>query len=234
MPEVAFSESYVTLWRGKDCLAFIDGLSSNLVLGLSPNKVIQSAILDKNAKIIDFVTIINLGEFLAVVGYMPNFEALLNFVTPKILQSDVVISDISNLNDVIIHYDDNSGGEIGSCETSDGETKARVSEKITFCIVSKNMKIDCKEMDQDFHEWRIKNLIPWYGYEILFGKIPYVCGLENYVHVSKGCYTGQEILTRMRTRSRGMKKLISISNSDFANHKITTKGKTNSLTIISQ
>ena len=58
MPEVAFSESYVTLWRGKDCLAFIDGLSSNLVLGLSPNKVIQSAILDKNAKIIDFVTII--------------------------------------------------------------------------------------------------------------------------------------------------------------------------------
>ena len=61
MPKVAFSDSYITIWRGKDCQSFLDGISSNLVANLKQKQVIQSAILDKNAKIIDFVTIMNLG-----------------------------------------------------------------------------------------------------------------------------------------------------------------------------
>ena len=73
MPKVAFSDCYVTIWRGEDCLTFLDGLSSNQIINLNNNHVIQSSILNKNAKIIDFVTILNLGGFLAIVGHENNF-----------------------------------------------------------------------------------------------------------------------------------------------------------------
>jgi len=234
MPKVALNDSYVTIWRGKDCLSFIDGLSSNLVIGLPRNNVIQTAILDKNAKIIDFITILNLGEFLAVVGDASNFESMINFVTPRILQSDVNISDISSLNDIFVSYDIVNEMETGTCETIDGITHAKIYDNMTLCIASKNIGTSWEEIDQEFHEWRIKNLIPWYGYEIISGKLPYACGLNQFVHDAKGCYTGQEILTRMRTRNKGIKELKRIYNEDLASHKITTKGDTYSLVIVNQ
>ena len=64
MPKAAFSDSYVTIWRGVDCLTFLDGLTSNQVINLKKNRVVQSALLDKNAKIIDFLTFNKFGKSL--------------------------------------------------------------------------------------------------------------------------------------------------------------------------
>jgi folate-binding Fe-S cluster repair protein YgfZ len=52
------------------------------------------------------------------------------------------------------------------------------------------------------------------------------------VHQSKGCYIGQELLTRMRTRGRTGKKLVVVSNDQEINGKITTKGPSKSLAIV--
>jgi folate-binding Fe-S cluster repair protein YgfZ len=57
---------------------------------------------------------------------------------------------------------------------------------------------------------------------------PFNCGLDHLVHESKGCYVGQEILTRMRSRNNTGKSLILIEGQpDDA----TTTGKTHSLAI---
>lgn len=234
MPKVAFSDCYVTIWRGEDCLTFLDGLSSNQTINLNNNHVIQSSILTKNAKIIDFVTILNLGSFLAIVGHKNNFQAMLDFVTPKILQSDVVITDITELNDVIIIYDEENTIPIGTCETIDEVTYASISRSLTYCIAGKKINFGGEEMGEEFHEWRINNVIPWYEYEINSKSIPYSCGLNQYVHDSKGCYTGQEILTRMRTRNRGIKILKNILNSKLDKEKVTTKGREKSLVLVNQ
>jgi folate-binding protein YgfZ len=234
MPKVAFSDSYITIWRGNDCQSFLDGISSNLVANLKQKQVIQSAILDKNAKIIDFVSIMNLGGFLAVLGHRPNYTAMLDFITPRILQSDVNITDISELNDVIVSYDENSDIEVGMCNTINDVTQARVSEKITLMIAAKKLEIECEKMSSEFHDWRINNLIPWYGFEIKRGTIPYSCGLDLFVHDSKGCYTGQEILTRMRTRNKGLKTLRRVPSSDANADKFTTKGDQFSLVMLNQ
>tara|TARA_B100000767_G_scaffold49517_1_gene44527 strand:+ start:450 stop:1154 length:705 start_codon:yes stop_codon:yes gene_type:complete len=234
MPKVAFSDSYVTIWRGTDCRLFLDGLSSNQIVNLDKNCVVQTAILNNNAKIIDLVTIINFGEFLAIIGYMPNFQSMLDFVTPRILQSDVSISDISNLNDVVISYDQNNDSGIGTCETKDDVTYAKVSNNMSYCIAAKKVNLESEPMGEEFHEWRISNLVPWYGYEINSKVIPYKCGINELVHESKGCFTGQEILTRMRTRNRGIKVLKSIDNLEINSHKVTTRGLKNSLMIENQ
>ena len=234
MPKVAFSDCYVTIWRGEDCLTFLDGLSSNQTINLNNNHVIQSSILNKNAKIIDFVTILNLGGFLAIVGHENNFQAMLDFVTPKILQSDVAITDITELNDVVIIYDEENTIPIGTCETIDEVTYASISNGLTYCIAGKKINFGGENMGEEFNEWRIDNVIPWYEYEINSKSIPYSCGLNKYVHDSKGCYTGQEILTRMRTRNRGIKILKNILNSKLDKEKVTTKGREKSLVLVNQ
>lgn len=234
MPKVAFSDSYVTIWRGTDCRLFLDGLSSNQIVSLDKNRVVQTAILNNNAKIIDFVTILNFGDFLAVIGFMPNFQSMLDYVTPRILQSDVSISDISNLNDVVILYDQNNDIDIGTCETKGDVTFAKVSDNMTYCIAAKKVNLESELMGEEFHEWRISNKVPWYGYEINSMMIPYKCGINELVHESKGCFAGQEILTRMRTRNKGIRVLKSIDNLDINTHKVTTRGLKNSLIIENQ
>jgi len=232
MPKVAFANSYLTIWRGNDCLRFLDSLSSNNVIELQNGCLTQTAILSKHAKIIDFVTVLNLGEFIAVIGFQPNFASMIEYVTPKILQSSVEIMDISDLNDVIIYYDENIKMEIGSCESNEGITLAKISESYGLCIAAKKLNVSFDTIADDFDEWRIRNKIPWYGSEIKTSSTPYGCGLNEFVHDDKGCFAGQEILTRMRTRERGIKKLMIMDNSDITTQKTTTSGNTSSLIII--
>ena len=39
---------------------------------------------------------------------------------------------------------------------------------------------------------------------------PFNCGLAQYVHEAKGCYIGQELLTRMRSRGKMGKQLMTV------------------------
>jgi folate-binding protein YgfZ len=86
--------------------------------------------------------------------------------------------------------------------------------------------------DSSFKQWRIDNLIPWHGHEISSNKNPYQCGLQSYVHDNKGCYTGQEILTRMRSRNKGIYELKQVNNSEVDQKHITTKGDYLSLALL--
>ena len=46
-----------------------------------------------------------------------------------------------------------------------------------------------------------QHLIPYQDrHEITSDVHPFNCGLEHLVHEAKGCYIGQEILTRMKSR----------------------------------
>ena len=231
MPKVAFTDSYTSIWRGADCLKLIDGLSSNKVLNLEKGRVIQTAIINNRAKIIDFVTVINFGEFLALVGYLPNYQAMIDFVTPKILLGDVSISDVSHLNDVVLTYGEDSELENGHFVSQDGITLAKVSDDLMINICAKGVNIEIDSTENEFHEWRVEKVIPWYDFEIKNNLTPYASGLNQFVHESKGCFAGQEILTRMRSRNRGIKNLIQVENGSDENKKITTVGSKKSLII---
>ena len=54
-------------------------------------------------------------------------------------------------------------------------------------------------------------MIPYQGHEITSDVHPFNCGLEHLVHESKGCYIGQEILTRMRSRGKMGKQLVQVA-----------------------
>ena len=62
---------------------------------------------------------------------------------------------------------------------------------------------DSMSMDE-FTDYRTRHIIPYQGHEISSDVHPFNCGLEHLVHEAKGCYIGQEILTRYeKSRENG-------------------------------
>jgi len=207
-------DAYVLVLRGKDSLSFIDGLSTNRVEGTCTTVFTTSV-----AKVIDMVDVIDKGDFIALVGHGPYKDALIDHISQRILGQDVSIGDASASNLVYL-------------STEDIEVPKNVTKFNSFrgwLIVSpSNMNIEVTMSVADYDEYRVENMIPIQGKEITPKSHPLACGLSDLVHESKGCYIGQEILARMRSRGRQGKQLVRLPNPVVD---ATTIGKTHSLAI---
>jgi folate-binding protein YgfZ len=76
---------------------------------------------------------------------------------------------------------------------------------------------------------RLKQGIAWYGYDFGDAEIPHEAGLENsHISYAKGCYTGQEIVERVRSRGHANRKRAGVAFSGEtvppANTELTANG----------
>ena len=189
-------DAYVLLLSGNERYSFLDGLSTNKV-----DHSCSTVLTTTNAKIIDVVDVIEVGENLAVVGYGPYKDDVLAHLQPRILQQKVTIRDISSLNNVYVSTEEYSAKE--------GLT---ISKSFLGWIIvsSKNNPLNETISMDEFTDYRTRHLIPYQGHEITSAVHPFNCGLEHLVHEAKGCYIGQEILTRMKSRGKMGKQLIQV------------------------
>ena len=208
-------DAYVLIIRGKDRFSFIDGLSTNKVEGDC-----STVFTTITAKVVDLADVIDMGEFLAIVGHGPYKNNLIEHISKRILGQQVSIGDASSNNSVYL-------------STSDVVVKDSVTKRSTWrgwLLVAPNTELIDSNMDEDdFNEYRIENMIPHQGCEITSSVHPLACGLGHLVHEAKGCYIGQEILARMRSRGRQGKKLVCLPNPVEG---ATTVGNTHSLAIV--
>ena len=224
---MAFDDANILIFTGKDCARFLDGLSSNMI-DFQSHSVIDTLVLSNRAKIIAQLHLFMLNEMLISITICEDLDGLKNFLNSKILSQDVIINDVSELNHVDIVYDEALNDE--SVVTLSETTIVKINNSYAFEMYSN--KLARKLLDgntESFTNWRVNNLIPWHGYEVSSNRNPYQCGLNYQVHENKGCFTGQEILTRMRTREKGMYQLISQSNDLIDLSKASTKGSEKSL-----
>ena len=233
MPIVALSDASLTLWRGDDVLSFIDGLSTNRVTELSKGQLIRTVFTDSNAKIIDCLILFHMGDFIVAAGYLPVLDKLLKHTSKRILGQDVEITDISQRNDFFIEFDcENGANEIGTFSSQGEITRGNIASNYSILVASKGNGPSSSDDLAEFNQWRIANKVPWNGYEITSSFHPFACGLEELVHQQKGCYIGQEILARMRSRGRQGKILSQVETLTCKPANITTKGDIQSLAII--
>ena len=206
--------SYVLIIRGSDRFKFIDGLSTNKVEGDC-----CTVFTTKAAKVIDMVDVIDMGEFLALIGHEPFKNNVLDHIHKRILTQDIQIGDATQNNSVYF-----------------STTEIDVADSVTirktwrgWILVAPNSESINETMDlNEFNEFRVMNMIPHQGYEITQKNHPLACGLGDLVHEAKGCYIGQEVLVRMRSRGRQGKELVRLENPV---ENATTTGKTHSLAI---
>ena len=142
-----------------------------------------------------------MGENLAVIGHGPYKDDVLAHLQPRILQQNVTIRDISSLNNVYVSTEEYSAKE--------GLT---ISKSFLGWIIvsSKNNPLNETISMDEFTDYRTRHLIPYQGHEITSAVHPFNCGLEHLVHEAKGCYIGQEILTRMKSRGKMGKQLTQV------------------------
>ena len=227
MPRLAFDEAKALIFTGKDVEKFIDGLSTNKV-EFSKSQVIDTLVLNNKAKILGQLHLFQLNHMVVSVTVADNFEEFVKYLESKILAQEVAINDVTSLNFIDIVYDE---GSINKQVTIVKDTTI-IGINGMYSIELYSVKQSRKHCDGDsesFTNWRVDNLIPWYNYEISNSVNPYQCGLGYQVHENKGCYTGQEILTRMRTRNKGIFQLISRENRADEESKPTTQGSERSL-----
>jgi aminomethyltransferase len=77
---------------------------------------------------------------------------------------------------------------------------------------------------------RLEQGIPWFGYDFGEKQIPHEAGLEDsHISYSKGCYTGQEIVERVRSRGQVNRVRVSLrfegSEAPAANAPLMSEGK---------
>ena len=231
MPRVAYDDAALTVWRGSDALKFIDGLSSNKIVDMLQGQVRQTVFTTTQAKIVDLATVFHMGGFIAVQSHKSQLGALLQHVTPRILNQDVSINDATSQNVFCIEYGV-SNSTVGKFESKDGITHGYIGEQYSLLIASLNIECICSDDIESFHEWRIENEIPWNSFEITTSNHPLSVGLGRFVHPDKGCYIGQEVLARMISRGRQGKKLVRVENGTIDEKFMTTKGQHYSLAIV--
>ncbi len=210
-------DSYVLIIRGKDRLSFIDGLSTNKVEGDCSTVFTTTA-----AKIIDLVDVIDMGDFIAIVGHQPYKENLIQHVSKRVLNQDISIVDISPNNSVYISTEDISVGD---------KITKRNTWRGWLMVAPNSESLEADMTEEEFTEYRVANMLPHQGHEITPNVHPLACGLGHLVHEAKGCYIGQEILARMRSRGRQGKELVRLPNPVEG---ATTIGASHSLAIVRQ
>lgn len=191
-------DAYVLIVRGRDRVKFVDGLSTNKIEGSC-----TTVFTTKNAKIIDMVDVIDMGNFLALVGHHPYKSKLIEHISARVLGQDISITDVSSNNNVYLSTDE---FEVGS------EVTKATTFRGLLLVAPKSYEIEVNMSSEEFNEYRVQNMIPHQGHEISDKVNPLICGLGHLVHESKGCYIGQEILVRMRSRGRINKQLVRTEN----------------------
>jgi folate-binding protein YgfZ len=211
---MARHRAYTLLLQGKDVFKFIDGLSTNQV-----NGACTTVFTNRAAKIVDVCEVIPVGPNVALVGFEPSKAAITAHLTDRILGQSVVITDISELNDVFLGTENEPYPE---------GTTVHKSHFGTMYIIPLKHEWEATWTEDDWTEHRITNLIPYHGHEITSKVHPLACGLGDLVHPQKGCYIGQEVLTRMRSRGKQGHRLVKRSNPV---DKATTVGAKESLVL---
>ncbi len=77
---------------------------------------------------------------------------------------------------------------------------------------------------------RLEQGVPWFGYDFGEKQIPHEAGLQDsHISYSKGCYTGQEIVERVRSRGQVNRRRVELifpgSRVPSANEVLTADGK---------
>jgi folate-binding protein YgfZ len=68
---------------------------------------------------------------------------------------------------------------------------------------------------------RLAQGVPWFGYDFGEKQIPHEAGLQNsHISYTKGCYTGQEIVERVRSRGQVNRQRVQLSFSGDASKEI--------------
>jgi len=175
---------------GKDARKFLNGITTGNILN-SENKVIKTCWLTPNGVLRSLIEIIFLERKLEVIILAGNTNEIINYFNQIIFPADDVFLSEPFLINRIQEIDESSSW--------------RNYQPIFFKTEDKEFEIYKNKLNlinpNDLKLWKINQAIPSLEMEINGKNNPLELGLQDLIDFNKGCYLGQETMSKIKNVS---------------------------------
>jgi len=198
---------------GKDARKFLNGITTSNILN-SENKVIKTCWLTPNGVLRALIEIIVLERNLEVIILAGNTNEIINYFNQIIFPADDVLLSEPFLINRIQEIDESSSW--------------RTYQPIFFKTEDNEFEIYKNKLNllnpNDLKCWKINQAIPSLGKEIDGKNNPLELGLQDLIDFNKGCYLGQETMSKIKNVS-SLKQEIRIWKSIESNLNLDSEDK---------
>jgi folate-binding protein YgfZ len=195
--------------EGADAGKFLQGLVTNDVAKLQSDPAIHTGLLSPQGKILfEFFVVKDGGKFLIDVA-RDRVADLIKRLTLYKLRAAVTIADVSK--DVAVYAD--FGGET-VLDRGIVYRDPRQAELGNRVIINDGPEITATVDAQAYHAHRVALAVPEGGRDYIFGDaFPHEARFDELggVSFSKGCFVGQEVVSRMEHRGTARKRVVPVS-----------------------
>ncbi len=175
---------------GKDARKFLNGITTGNILN-SKNKVVKTCWLTPNGVLRSLIEIIFLEKNLEVIILAGNTNEIIDYFNQIIFPADDVLLSEPFLINRIQEIDESSSW--------------RTYQPIFFKIEDKEFEIYKNKLNllnpNDLNLWKINQAIPSLEMEINGKNNPLELGLKDLIDFNKGCYLGQETMSKIKNVS---------------------------------
>ena len=198
---------------GKDARKFLNGITTGNILN-SENKVIKTCWLTPNGVLRSLIEIIFLERSLEVIILAGNTNEIIDYFNQIIFPADDVLLSEPFLINRIQEIDESSSW--------------RTYQPIFFKTEDKEFEIYKNKLNllnpNDLKLWKINQAIPSLEMEINGKNNPLELGLQDLIDFNKGCYLGQETMSKIKNVS-SLKQEIRIWKSFESNMNLDVEDK---------
>jgi len=175
---------------GKDARKFLNGITTSNIIN-SENKIIKTCWLTPNGVLRSLIEIIFLERNLEVIILAGNTNEIIDYFNQIIFPADdVLISEPFLINRI---------------QEIDESSSWRTYHPIFFKTEDKEFEIYKNKLNllnpNDLKLWKINQAIPSFAMEINGKNNPLELGLQDLVDFNKGCYLGQETMSKIKNVS---------------------------------
>jgi len=210
--------------RGSEVINFLNRISTNELRTLKPGQTAGTIFLNDKGRILSLAKITNDFEKILIATGKGMEHALFGHLEKYVFNDDVKFSmPEEEYSEITVFYNEMDeyvkfrNAIIKDCKEKKnlhyytdsfyGNTYNLLLRSDELEEIQKFLKGYTYSGDEIPEYYRIINKIPKEPNEINDGVNPLECGLEKYISLDKGCYTGQEVLARIDSRNKLPKSL---------------------------
>ena len=183
---------------GEKAGEFLQGICTNDVKSLKVGSLLPVAFLDRIGKVLAVSALHRIEDYFLVQSDFSANKKLFEYLSGLAEFSNCKVEDLSEGFSVFAIF--NSEGTENSAFNLLLKTQQLIIEKSSEenTIAQLKQKGFAEMAQEDWENYRIGNRVPVYGKDYDNNYMVLELGLDNLISYTKGCYTGQEIVARMK------------------------------------
>lgn len=210
--------------NGKDVIDFLQRVSTNDFKNFYVNSILRTVLTTEKGRIVDFITVLHYHSKFVIITSAGRERIVSDFLYKYIVTEDIEIDfDKLNKHTFIPEFDHDYEFLSGCNKVEENYLYFDDYAFKKLILLSKNEDSDFKKAllencefihYNEFKEISINKGFLFESNELNDEINPLECGLREYISFTKGCYIGQEVISRLDAQGKIPKLMVKII-SDF-------------------